>query len=128
MSAQQHILVVDDDDNVRDVLVEMIREHGYRVSWTVDGKSTREFLQGNDPVDVVVLDVLLPGESGADLALYVKKLGLALVMISGSPDALEFAEANNLQKLNKPFRSHELIDALMKALRNGEPGRRSKYP
>ena len=128
MSAQQHILVVDDDDNVRDVLVEMIREHGYRVSWTVDGKSTREFLQGNDPVDVVVLDVLLPGESGADLVLYVKKLGLALVMISGSPDALEFAEANNLQKLNKPFRSHELIDALMKALRNGEPGRRSKYP
>ena len=128
MSAQQHILVVDDDDNVRDVLVEMIREHGYRVSWAVDGKSMREFLQGNDPVDAVVLDVLMPGESGADLTRYVKKLGLALVMISGSPDALEFAEANNLQKLNKPFRSHELIDALMKALRNGEPGRRSKYP
>ncbi len=126
--AQQHILVVDDDSNVRDVLVEMIREHGYRVSWAVDGKSMREFLQGNGPVDVVVLDVLLPDESGADLALYVRKLGLALVMISGSPDALEFAEANNLQKLNKPFRSHELIDALMKALRNGEPGRRSKYP
>jgi DNA-binding NtrC family response regulator len=83
MLAQQHILVVDDDSNVRDILVEMIQEYGYRVSWAVDGKSMREFLQGSDPVIAVVLDVLMRGENSTDLALHVKEMGLALVMIAG---------------------------------------------
>jgi DNA-binding NtrC family response regulator len=102
----------------------MIQASGYRVSWAADGKSMREFLQGSDPVIAVVLDMLMPGENGADLALYVKELGLSLVMISGSPDAAKFAEENNLQLLSKPFRSHELLDALMKAFISREPGQR----
>jgi DNA-binding NtrC family response regulator len=125
MSDTEHILVVDDDGPVREVLVELLREHGYRVSWAVDGHSTREFLQGSDPVDAVVLDAAMPGEASASLALHLKKLGLPLVMISGSPRMMQFAMEQGLQLLEKPFRGQELVDAIVKALGSGEAGQRS---
>ena len=126
MSAYEHILVVDDDGNVRDVLVEMLQEHGYRVSWAVDGQSMREFLQGSDPVNVIVLDSLMPGENSTTLALHAKELGLPLVMVSGSHEAMKLADENNLQLLRKPFRARELVDAVIKAIGSGEPGQRSE--
>jgi two-component system, OmpR family, response regulator len=116
MSATEHILVVDDNDDVRDVIVEILRGYGYRVSWAVDGASMREFLQGSDFVDAVILDALMPGESGTTLAAHAKALGLPLVMISGSLDALDLAAQNNLQVLKKPFRARELLDALVRAM------------
>jgi two-component system, OmpR family, response regulator len=116
MSATEHILVVDDNDDVRDVIVEILRGYGYRVSWAVDGASMREFLQGSDSVDAVILDALMPGESGTTLAAHAKALGLPLVMISGSLDALDLAAQNNLQVLKKPFRARELLDALVRAM------------
>ena len=128
MLAQEHILVVDHSGEVRDILVELLREYGYRVSWAVNGESMREFLQGSDPVIAVVLDALTPGENGITLALYVKNLGLPLVMISGSHKAMTFAEENNLQLLHKPFRGKELVDAVIKAINSGKPGRRSENP
>jgi CheY-like chemotaxis protein len=63
MSATEHILVVDDDGDVRDVLVDILRDRGYRVSLAVDGPSMREFLQDDAPVDAVVLDAAMPGEA-----------------------------------------------------------------
>jgi two-component system OmpR family response regulator len=116
MSATEHILVVDDNDDVRDVIVEILRGYGYRVSWAVDGASMREFLQGSDSVDAVILDALMPGESGTTLAAHAKALGLPLVMISGSLDTLDLAAQNNLQVLKKPFRARELLDALVRAM------------
>lgn len=117
MSATEHILVVDDNRDVRDVIVEILREYGYRVSWAIDGASMREFLQGSDPVDAIILDALMPGETGTSLAVHAKELGLPLVMISGSLEALDLAAQNNLQVLKKPFRAQELIDALVRAMR-----------
>jgi two-component system OmpR family response regulator len=75
MSATEHILVVDDNGDVRDVIVEILREYGYRVSWAVDGASMREFLQGGDPVDGIILDALMPGEAGTALALTQRRWG-----------------------------------------------------
>jgi two-component system, OmpR family, response regulator len=116
MSATEHILVVDDNDDVRDVIVEILRGYGYRVSWAVDGASMREFLQGSGPVDGIILDALMPGEAGTTLAVHAKALGLPLLMISGSLEALDLAEQNNLQVLKKPFRTQELLDALVRAM------------
>ena len=124
MSATEHILVIDDDGDVRDILVDILRDGGYRVSWAVDGRSMREFLQGGDRVDAVVLDATLPDEASNSLALHAKELGLPVVMISGSPDLIQFAAENGLQLLRKPFRGHELIEAIVQALGSGEPGQR----
>lgn len=125
MGEIKHVLVVDDDGDVRAVLVDILRDREYRVSSAVDGITMREFLDGDDPVDAIVLDAAMPGEASVTLALLAKELGLPLVMVSGSPDDMLFAADNGLQMLEKPFKAQQLIDALAKALRSGESGQRS---
>jgi two-component system, OmpR family, response regulator len=124
MGEIKHILVVDDDGDVRAVLVEILRDREYRVSSAVDGITMREFLDGDDPVDAIVLDAAMPGEASGTLALLAKELGLPLVMVSGSPDDMQFAADNGLQMLEKPFKAQQLIDALTEALGSGESGQR----
>ncbi|MFL5257876.1 MAG: response regulator, partial [Rhodopila sp.] len=74
------------------------------------------------PVDAVILDCIMPGELGPELALHAKSLRLPVVMISGSPDAMEFADENGFQFLAKPFHFDDLIAALEKALSSGPFG------
>jgi FixJ family two-component response regulator len=82
----------------------------------------RDFLQTADPVDCVVLDALMPGEGNISLVLHLKEVGLPVVVISGSHDAMERAEEYNLQLLRKPFHAKELFDAVNTALASGEFG------
>jgi len=124
MDETRHILAVDDNQAVRDVIVTMLQEHGYRVTAASNGLSMRELLQRDDPVDAIVLDALMPGEQSATLARHARDLNIPVVMISGSNDQIVFALDNGLQLLRKPFRSQELIDAIMEALNSGEPGQR----
>ena len=68
----------------------MLEEHGFRTTSANSGIAMREVLAGDGlPVDAVVLDCLMPGELGPALALHAKSLHLPVVMISGSPDAME---------------------------------------
>ena len=108
MAISKHILVVDDDGDVRSVLVEILRDREYRVSSAVDGITMRRFLDGIDPVDAIVLDAAMPGEALATLALHAKDRGLPLVVVSGSPDDMQFALDNGLQLLEKPFKGQDL--------------------
>ena len=125
MARIKHILVVDDDGDVRAVIVDILRDRDYRVSSAVDGITMRRFLDGDDPVDAIVLDAAMPGEARATLALHAKNRGLPLVVTSGSPEDMQFALDNGLQLLEKPFKAQQLIDALTKALGSGEFGQRS---
>jgi DNA-binding NtrC family response regulator len=118
-----HILVVDDEDGVRDALVAMLEEQGFRTTSAGSGIAMRELLVGDGlPVDAVVLDCLMPGELGPELALHARSLRLPVVMISGSPEAMEFADENGFQFLAKPFHFDDLIAAIEKALSNGQSG------
>ena len=122
MGQPKHILVVDDDGDVRDVLVEILQNDNYSVSSVANGALMRDFLETDDAVDCVVLDALMPGESSISLAHHLKEVGTPLVMISGSHDAMEYAEKNGLQLLRKPFHTQELYSALNTALASGEFG------
>jgi DNA-binding NtrC family response regulator len=124
MADQKHILVVDDDGDVRAIIVDMLQERGYRVDSAADGISMRDFLQGDDPVNAIVLDAVMPGDSSTALALHARELGLPVVMISGSPEMMQFAIENGLQLLEKPSRMQELVDALAQALGSREFGQR----
>lgn len=126
MSQPKHILVVDDDVHVRDVIVAILESHNFRVSYAASGASMRDFLQTAGPVDCVVLDALMPGEGNISLVLHLKKVGLPVVVISGNHDAIERAEEHNLQLLRKPFHAQELFDAVNTALASGEFGQRSQ--
>ena len=124
MSQPKHILVVDDNGDVRDVIVAVLEKHSFRVSSAASGSLMRDFLQTTHPVDCVILDALMPGEAWISLVHRLKEVGLAVVVISGSQDAMERAEENNLQLLRKPFRAQELYDAVNTALSSGEFGQR----
>jgi DNA-binding NtrC family response regulator len=120
-----HILVVDDDGDVRPVLVEMLQEAGYAVTPADSGAAMREILTREAlAVDAVVLDCQMPGEPSAQLALHAKSLRLPVVMISGSMEAMQFADENALQLLTKPFRLPDLLNAIDEAIGSGEFGQR----
>jgi DNA-binding NtrC family response regulator len=123
MDRPKHILVVDDDGDVLDVIAATLEDRGYRVSTATNAVELRAFLEA-DGVDAVVLDGSMYGESSASLAAHLKDLQLPLVMISGEPGKIEAAEKGNLQLLRKPFRANELFDALNKAFASGVFGQR----
>jgi|SRR5208282_3363409 len=124
-SGPKHILVVEDYDPVRELTAAMLEERGYRVSTAREGASMRHFLRTHDRVDAVVLDVVTPGEGGASLARHARELGIPVVMISGSHDAIRLAADHGLQLLRKPFRMEELYAEVDKALSSSEFGQRS---
>ena len=123
MERPRHILVVDDDGDVGDVISRMLEECGYRCTAASGGVAMRDKLELND-VDCIILDAMMPGERSASLALHAKSLSLPVVMISGSHEMMTFAEGNGLQLLRKPFRAPELYRALQKAFDSGEFGQR----
>jgi two-component system, OmpR family, response regulator len=128
MGHPKHILVVDDNADVRDVIVDTLQEHNFSVTAVSSGSMMRDFLETGDTVDCVILDALMPGEVSASLALHLKKHGIPVVMISGSLDPMKDAADNGLQLqlLRKPFRSQELCSAVNMALTSGEFGQRSQ--
>ena len=66
MTKQDHILVVDDDAEIRVLLLEYLQKHGYRATAVADGKGMQAALATAKP-DLVVLDLMLPGEDGFSL-------------------------------------------------------------
>lgn len=125
MDQSKHILVVDDNDDVRDVIVNMLQAHSYRVNAASGGAAMRDFLETGDRVDCVILDAVMPGEATASLLIYLKERGLPVIIISGNPAAMKYAEDNNLQLLDKPFRADELYSAITSALVGGDANQRN---
>ena len=66
MENSPHILVVDDNREIRDLLAKFMTKHGFRVSTAADGKAMRKALEGSR-IDLVILDLMLPGEDGLTL-------------------------------------------------------------
>jgi two-component system, NtrC family, nitrogen regulation response regulator NtrX len=124
MRERRHVLVVDDDGGVREVIVEMLRDAGHRASTAEGGAAMRAILGRDDSVALVILDSELHGEQGQALAFHAKNLGLPVVMISGSATAMEFARAHRFQLLQKPFGYDDLLGAIDKAMASGEFGQR----
>jgi len=123
-----HILVVDDDGDVRDVIIEILQDHGFATTAT-SGGAMREILAADGPpINAIVLDALMPGEASSDLAVLAEFLKLPLVMISGSLECMTFAADHDLQLLQKPFRAAELIQAIERAIASGEFGQGHARP
>lgn len=77
---QPHVLVVEDDRRLRDLLRRFLTDNGFRVTVAADAREARATV-GSFAFDVIVLDVMMPGESGLHLAgdLRKKKIGRAHV-------------------------------------------------
>jgi signal transduction histidine kinase/ActR/RegA family two-component response regulator len=113
------ILVVDDDEAVRDATVRMLRRCGYDVLENHSAEPALRRLAGGEAVDLVLSDIVMPGMSGLDLARAVRKLrpSLPFVFISGYADLASLsADLGQLRLIRKPFRSSELIKQIEAAL------------
>ncbi len=110
---QPHILVVDDDDRLRDLLTRYLGENGFSVSAARDAAEARASLEGLQ-FDLIVLDVLMPGEKGVDLARSLRDSGakvpiLLLTALSETEDRIAGLEAGVDDYLAKPFEPRELV-------------------
>jgi signal transduction histidine kinase len=119
--ARPRLLVVDDDVQTARLLARVLEVCGHECAMTHDVTSARQHLAEN-PVDVVLVDIRLPGESGLDLALELlgSQSGVAVVMVTGvdDPDVAATAiEHGAFGYVIKPFEYNEIVIAVANALR-----------
>jgi two-component system, OmpR family, phosphate regulon response regulator OmpR len=117
-----HVLVVDDDLRIRELLSRYLVENGFRVTSANDADSARAAMRGLT-FDLVILDVMMPGEDGISLARDLKKVShVPICMLTALSDAehrIEGLEAGVDDYLPKPFEPRELLLRLKNILRRG---------
>jgi two-component system OmpR family response regulator len=121
MSDNGHILVVDDQKEICDVVQEYLSGEGYRVSAAHDGAGMRRVL-GQAQVDLVILDLMLPGEDGLTLAraLRNEQPGIGIIILTGrgeTVDRIIGLEMGADDYLPKPFHLRELLARVKSVLR-----------
>jgi two-component system, OmpR family, phosphate regulon response regulator OmpR len=127
-----HILVVEDDERLRDRLARYLAGEGFRVTTATDAADARATLRAIDP-DLMVLDVMMPGESGLDLVQSLRHqvqgrqapgadLPVLLLTARGTPeDRIAGFEAGADDYLGKPFEPRELVLRIRALLRRAPP-------
>jgi two-component system phosphate regulon response regulator OmpR len=125
---ERHLLIVDDDDRIRSLLKEYLAGAGFRVSAAGDAAAARRMLSMFD-FDLIVLDVMMPGEDGFSLTGWLRKAGpsratpvLLLTARDGAEDRIEGLRRGADDYLPKPFEPEELllrIEAILR--RTGAP-------
>ncbi len=117
-----HILLVDDDKRIRDLLSRLLKEKGFRVSSAANSAEARTCLSGLS-FDLIILDVMMPGETGLELATSLRKDSevpiLMLTARSEAPDRIAGLEAGVDDYLAKPFEPRELLLRIAAILRRG---------
>src|SRR5262249_24446151 len=107
-----HVLVVDDDKRIRDLLARFLSDNGYRVSTAEDAASARARLRGLS-FDLLILDIMMPGETGlslaADLRTHSQVPLLMLTARTDVEDRIAGLEIGSDDYLSKPFEPRELL-------------------
>ena len=118
------ILLVDDDNAVREVTAAMLRELGYLVYETGSGGAALDLLEREPGIDLMLVDFAMPGMSGADVARHVAAMRplLPLLFITGFADHLALEGIAESRIIRKPFNGDELAQKIGAAL--ADSGRR----
>lgn len=120
---EAHILVVDDDVEVRQLIARFLRENGYRTSIARDGREMRELVAAT-AVDLVVLDLMLPGVSGLDLCRELRAASaVPIIMLTAKgeeTDRIVGLELGADDYIPKPFNPRELLARIRAVLRRAE--------
>ncbi|GAA3551813.1 response regulator [Zobellella aerophila] len=126
MNKGRHLLVVDDHSEIRDLLKRFLEQHGYLVSGARDGREMRQQL-ARQPVDLIILDLMLPGEDGLSLCRELRATSevpiIMLTAMGEDTDRIVGLEMGADDYLPKPFNPRELLARIKAVLRrNPEPG------
>ena len=89
-TAPQHLLIVDDDREIRNLLAEQMRDAGYRVTTAADGVEMRKVLD-KGPADLIVMDLNMPGEDGLILTrnLRAAKSTTPVIMLTARGEPID---------------------------------------
>jgi two-component system OmpR family response regulator len=120
MEASPHILLIDDDREIRDLLARFLDRHGMRVTAARDGREARRAWSAGH-YQMVILDLMLPGESGLDLARWLRSSSdvpiLMLTAMGDETDRIIGLELGADDYLPKPFNPRELLARIRAVLR-----------
>lgn len=119
-----HLLVVDDDRRIRDLLNRYLVEQGFRVTTAADAAEARLRLAGID-FDLLIVDVMMPGETGISLTQDLRQLKtvpiIMLTALAETQARVEGLEAGADDYLPKPFDPRELVLRINNILRRNMP-------
>jgi two-component system OmpR family response regulator len=129
METGARLLIVDDDPGIRDVVSEFLSRHGYQVDTAADGREMEQAL-GRAPYDLIVLDVMMPGEDGLAICRRISAQpgGPAIIMMSAmgeETDRIVGLELGADDYVPKPCNPRELlarIRAVLRRRREPRPG------
>ncbi|GAB1616573.1 response regulator [Pseudomonas sp. SWRI100] len=126
-----HLLIVDDDVEVLDLLQKFLRQHGYEVDVASDGQGLWQVLERRVP-DLVILDVMLPGDSGLVLCQRLQaEYKVAVIMLTAMgelSDRVVGLELGADDYLTKPFAARELLARVRAVLRRAGESPGSPVP
>lgn len=117
-----HILVVDDDHDIRSMVAEYLRKNGFRTSLAADGREMRAILDTN-AIDLIVLDVMMPGDDGLVLSRNLrtsKHKAIPIILLTARDDATDRIiglEMGADDYVTKPFSSRELLARINAVIR-----------
>jgi two-component system OmpR family response regulator len=120
MKPDAHVLIVDDDKDIRDLLQEFFQKRGLRASVAADGDDMEAALR-RTPVDLVILDVMLPGRSGLELCREIRARQetpiIMLTAVNETTDRVVGLELGADDYVPKPFDPRELLARVRAVLR-----------
>ncbi len=115
------ILLVEDEKRMNEALAELLRQEGYRVNALRDGRAGMDAIL-NEPCDLAVLDVMLPGDSGTEIAAAARRAGITVPILmltarSGLEDKIAGLDSGADDYMVKPFEPRELLARLRAMIR-----------
>lgn len=123
MEGAPHILVVDDNREIRDLLTRLLTKDGLRVSTAPDGRAMRKVL-GESRIDLIVLDLMLPGEDGLTLCRQLRaESAIPVIMLTAKGEEIDRVvglEMGADDYVAKPFSSRELLARIKAVLRRAQ--------
>lgn len=115
-----HILVLEDDETLREILSELLEDEGYRVSAAGSGASALE-LADREPIDFLIFDIRMEGMSGLEAFQRMRQLGLdlpslAITGFAGDDDPIRALKLGVGDYLRKPFQPEQLLESVARLL------------
>jgi two-component system cell cycle sensor histidine kinase/response regulator CckA len=118
------VLVVDDDEEVREITCSLLREHGYQTVSAHDEQRAISYIESGEPLDLVLTDITMPRVDGIAFGRYVQSTrpDVGIVTMSGRYRPIEAAPSlAGVSHLIKPFSTEQLLNSVSAALNPGTP-------
>jgi len=131
MSERPHVLIVDDDREIRGLLAQYLEKHEFRTTTVAEGREMRRVLDRSH-VDLLVLDLMLPGEDGLSLCRELRSRSqLPIIMLTArgeDVDRIVGLELGADDYVAKPFNPRELLGRIKAVLRRSAHAPRDPSP